>query len=305
MVKAAVLLARVTRRSSYLQIAEQTYAAIRANFLDPQLPLYTTYVFDDGFTCQRLPHRFFASVNGDMIWSGVQLATLTGNRAYLSEARSTAAGVEQLLVDGRGVFTDLQAENDVVEPLVEGMLALARRGDRSARAWILSNASAAQGARTRDGSFGRFFDGPVPTATVTAWQTNGGLALQIAAGDLAPRERIHTTVGWSHSVLRAERITTLPATLTFVGSGIALYGTLGAVCCERGHARVLIDGQPPVDLTGIWQNKSSLGRSIPGTILFAWRWPRAGQHVITFLPGVFNPKEGGSFLHLTGYRVLR
>jgi hypothetical protein len=97
----------------------------------------------------------------------------------------------------------------------------------------------------------------------------------------------------------------LPATLTFRGSGIAVYGTLGEQCCEPGHARVLVDGRETVDETGIWQNKSSSGRSIPDTVLFAWRWRSAAGHTLTFEPGVENAKEGGPFLHVTGYTVLR
>ena len=122
-----------------------------------------------------------------MIWSGVALYRDTGRRAYRDQAKSTAAAVERYLSDGRGVFTDLQAENDVVEPLIEGMLALAQDGQRAARAWVLANAAAALSARTQDGSFGRFFDGPPPATTVTAWQTNGGLAVEIAASAIAPR----------------------------------------------------------------------------------------------------------------------
>jgi hypothetical protein len=68
---------------------------------------------------------------------------------------------------------------------------------------------------------------------------------------------------------------------------------------------VLVDGRQTVDHTGIWQNKSSSGRSIPGTVLFAWRWPTPGKHTLTFLPGLANGKEGGPFLHLTGYEVIR
>jgi hypothetical protein len=82
-------------------------------------------------------------------------------------------------------------------------------------------------------------------------------------------------------------------------------GTLGEHCCEAGHARLLIDGRQTFDHTGIWQDKSSSGRRIPDTILFAWRWRTSGVHELTFLPGIWNAKEGGSFLHLVGYRLLR
>ncbi len=92
--------------------------------------------------------------------------------------------------------------------------------------------------------------------------------------------------------------------MQFTGSGIALIGTLGAQCCEPGHATVTIDGQPTFDQTGIWQNKSSAGHPFPAAVLFAWRWPAAGAHVLTFGPGVGNVKEGGPFLRVERLLVL-
>ena len=222
----------------------------------------------------------------------------------MTRRTSTAAAVERYLSDGRGVFTDLQAENDVVEPLIEGMLALAQDGQRAARAWVLANAAAALSARTQDGSFGRFFDGPPPATTVTAWQTNGGLAVEIAASAIAPRTPVRVTNHWEGGTLVRRQISAIPATIRFHGSGIALLGTLGQRCCEAGHARVLIDGRETFDRTGIWQNKSSAGRSIPNTILFAWRWRTPGNHSLEFLPGIPNPKEGPSFLQLGAYGLL-
>jgi hypothetical protein len=59
------------------------------------------------------------------------------------------------------------------------------------------------------------------------------------------------------------------------------------------------------DRTGIWQDKSSSGRSLPDSVLFAWRWPTPGRHTIQIRPGVPNAKEGGSFFHMTGYEVMR
>jgi hypothetical protein len=303
-IKAALLLYRATRRPAYLAAARTHYAAVRAYFLDPSVPLYSVYVFDDGNTCTQVPHRFFASVNGDMIWAGVELARDTGKRVYLDQAAATAGAVGRTLADARGVFADLQAENDVVEPLVEGMAALAAAGQPLARAWILKNAAAALGARGADGSFGRFFDGPPPATTVTSWQVNGGLALEIAAAALAPKLAAPALPAWTSAVPVTEDVSTLPATLTVRGSGIALLGTLGEQCCEPGHARVLVDGRETFDQTGIWQNKSSSGRSIPNTVLFAWRWPTSGTHVLTFEPGTPNGKEGDAFLHLTGYVLL-
>jgi hypothetical protein len=303
-VKAALLLYKATRERSYLISAIGEYRAARRYFLDSGVPLYTVYVFDDGHACRQLTHRFFASVNGDMIWSGVALYRDTGRRAYRDQAISTAAAVERYLSDGRGVLTDLQAENDVVEPLIEGMLALAQDGQRAARGWVLANAVAALSSRTPDGSFGRFFDGPPPTTTVTAWQTNGGLAVEIAASAIAPRTRVRATHDWEGMTPIRDQISGIPATIRFHGSGIALLGTLGEQCCEAGHARVFIDGSETFDRTGIWQNKSSAGRSIPNTILFAWRWRTSGNHTLTLLSGIANPKEGGSFLQLQAFGLL-
>src|SRR6478672_4686971 len=103
-VKAAILLREATGDARYLQSAITHYATIRAHFLDPALPLYSVYVFDDGSTCTQVPHRFFASVNGDMIWSGVELARDTGDRAYLEQAIGTGRAVDQKLGDARGIF---------------------------------------------------------------------------------------------------------------------------------------------------------------------------------------------------------
>jgi hypothetical protein len=304
-IKAGLLLYEATNDVQYLEQAEARYAAVRAHFLEPDVPLYSVYVFDDRSACRRLPHRFFASVNGDMTWSGVELWRLTGRRAYLDDALATGRAVAARLSDPAGVFADLQAENDVVEPLVEAMDSLATEADAPfARAWILTNAAAALGARTPDGSFGRFFDGPAPTTTVTAWQTNGGLALEIAAGALDPRGVAPTAPRWTaaRTVVRAVAD---GGTLSFDGSGIALYGTLGEHCCEAGHARVLVDGRETFDHTGVWQDKSSLGVAIPGTVLFVWRWHAGGRHTLSFPPGVPNGKEGGSFLHISRYLVVR
>jgi hypothetical protein len=304
LIKAALLLYRATHLASFLEAARAHYAASRTYFFEPKTSLYTVYVFDNGETCTQLPRRFFASVNGNMIWNGVELFHDTGIRSYLDQATATAKAADRGLSDGRGIFTDLQAENDVVEPLVEGMDALAEEHQTFARDWIVRNAAAALSARTADGSFGRFFDGPPPATTVTAWQTNGGLAAEIAAASLAPNTVIPPTTAWAGAVLVHHQITAVPATLGFHGSGIALIGTLGEDCCESGHARVLIDGRETFDATGIWQNKSSLGTSIENTVLFAWRWPSAGPHSLTFEPGIDDPKEGGPFLHLQAFELL-
>ena len=295
---AAVMLAQRTHQAGYLDQARRRYDAIRHWFLDPKLALYTVYVFDDGHACKPLPHRFFASVNGVMIDAGLQLASAAHDERYAHEARETAHAV-RALDDDRGIFTDLQAENDIVQPLVLAMLQLAREGDAFAKEWILRNAAAAAHARrASDGAYGRFFDGPPPAALVTAWQVNGGLALAIAAGALAPDARAEAADPWPAAAMDNAEITRLPSTFRFTGSAIALRGTLGERCCELGRARLLLDGRELVDRTGIWQNKSSAGRSIPDTILFAWRWPSSGPHELRFEPDAPNAKEGGPFIHV-------
>jgi len=304
-VKAALLLYSATHSSSYLAYAIAAYDAARSYFLDPRTALYTVYVIDDGHVCRQVPHRFFASVNGLMIWNGVELSQDTGQISYLQQAIETATTVDSNLSDGRGIYADMQAENDVEEPLIEGMFALALRGQGFARSWLLRNAAAALSARTRNGSFGRFVDGPPPATEVTAWQTNGGLALEIAAAALAPGQSVKLARPWSNAKLVQRQITKLPSALSFRGSGIALLGTLGEQCCTSGHARVSIDGHQTVDETGIWQNKDAIGYPIPDTILFTWRWPSVGRHRLRFLPGIENSKEGGAFLHLVGYELLR
>ena len=302
---AAALLAQRTGQAAYLADAQRGYAAIRKWFFDPSAGLYTVYVFDDGGACRALPHRFFASVNGVMIEAGLELARATHDAEYAHDARATARAI-RALDDDRGIFADLQAENDVVEPLVLAMLELARDGDEFAREWIVRNAAAAAHARrASDGAYGRFFDGPPPRAIVTAWQSNGGLALMIAAGALAPDGRPEPDDPWREATaVDVTALSALPARghtsvrLSFTGSGIALYGTLGERCCELGRVRVLLDGREPVDRTGIWENKSSAGRPLSDTLLFAWRWPSPGAHAIDFASDAFNAKEGGAFVHI-------
>lgn len=300
-IKAALLLYRFTGERAYLAEALARYGRVRRYFLDPSVPLYTVYVFDDGETCRQLPHRFFASVNGNMIDAGMRLYDATGDKKKLQEAIATAAAVDEYLSDRRRIFVDQQAENDVVEPLIEAMLELASREQQPfARDWVLRNAEAAVSARTADGSFGRFFDGPPPAGPVTAWQTNGGFALMIAAAALAP-DRAPAAGAWAGATFVARDVSQLPATIAFDGSSIALLGTIGERCCEFGHARVFVDGVETFDRSGIWQNKSSSDRRLHHSILFAWRWAHAGKHVVELLPGIPNAKEGDAYLHLEGY----
>ena len=301
--KAALLLYNATHERQYLKYAVARYATVRRYFLDSVVPLYSVWLFDNGQRCDQVPHRFYASVNGDMIWNGLALARATGNQRYRDEAIATGKAVDRYLSDGRGVFADLQAENDIVEPLVESMydLAIIQHQD-FARDWILRNAAAALTDREPDGTFGRFFDGPPPKSkTVSVWQSNGGLALEIAAAALAPNAvpQIDT---WDNARFVPTHIDTLPATIEFDGSAIAIVGTMGDECCELGHARIYIDGVETFDHTGIWQNKSMSG-AVPDSVLFAWRWPTSGHHTIAFEPGIPNAKEGGPFISLDGYYV--
>jgi hypothetical protein len=243
-----------------------------------------------------------------MIEAGLALADASGESRYAHEARATARAITAL-DDDRGVFTDLQAENDIVAPLVLAMVELAVRGDAFAREWIVRNAAAAAHARRADGAYARFFDGPPPRldAIATVFQSNGGFALLVAAGSFAPRGRPESEDPWRTASTRAVRIGVPPVTsFAFTGSGVALFGTLGERCvpayrgdpmCEGGHAHVRLDGHEMVDQTGIWQGKTVTGAQ-PNGILFAWRWPRSGRHVLQFTDGERNAKEGASFLRV-------
>jgi hypothetical protein len=184
-VLAAMLLYRETGTAAYLKAAVAKYAAIRKAFLDRAVPLYSVYVFDDGTSCTQVPHRFFASVNGDMIQDGLLLAAATNDRIYRAQAIATGKAVARYLSDAAGVYAGLQAENDTEEPLVEAMYELATEQHQSfARSWLLSAARAERSARTPAGVYGRFFDGPPPQAPVTEWQFGGGHALAFAAACL-------------------------------------------------------------------------------------------------------------------------
>ena len=303
-IKAALLLYGETHDPRYLSIARTRYAAARRYFLDPHLALYSVYVFDDGATCRQAPHRYFASVNGNMIWNGLALARATGITRYRQDALATAHAVVGSLSDPNGIFTDLQAENDLEEPLVEAMLEIATDENADfAKQWLLDNAAAAYSARREDGTYGRFFDGPPPEATVTAWQTNGGFAAEIAAASLQPGASPAANT-WEGARFVPDEIISVPATINFRGRGIALIGTLGEVCCQPGHARIFVDGVETVNAIGTWQNKSSSGQTFPDSVLFAWRWPTEGTHRITLMPGIYDAKEGGAFFHARGYTVV-
>lgn len=313
---AAALLARRVRDRTFaraaLADARRRYAAIRRVFLDPQVPLYTVYAFARGGRCVPVPRQFFASVNGRMIEAGLELAAATGAARYAREARDTAAAIGRL-VDARGVFVDLQAQNDVVAPLVVAFAKLAST-DLAARRWIARNAAAASHARGADGSYARFFDGPPPPprGTVSVFETNGGLALAIAAAAYAPDGR-PPREAWSASRARPLAIRSAPATIAFRGSGIALVGPLPAPgepgCvrlrvgpCEGGRVGVLVDGRAPLSAIGVWQGKALVASR--RTVLFAWRWPSPGEHRVALAPVAFNGKQGGTYTDLREALIL-
>jgi uncharacterized Zn-binding protein involved in type VI secretion len=318
-IKAALLLYQVTGKRPYLTSALAHYAQVRRYYLEPS-GLYTAYLFDDGAHCHALPGQYFASVNGNMIWAGQRLAAATGNPVYLREAVRSARAVQTRLSDGAGVFADLQADNDIVGPLVEAMYALAHSAHRGfAARWLLANASAAGSDVNSLGEYGRFFDGPPPAVLTTAWQTDGGIALMQAAAALDPSGRPANTQFWgratfvpgNRSLGKASpfqhdslAVSNSSVRISFAGRAIAIMGDVGAMCCSAGHARVLVDGVPTANQVGIWQNMSSPARQQPEQVLFAWRWPRRGHHMITILPAQYDPEEGGSFFAMTGYYLV-
>ncbi|MDP9065600.1 MAG: hypothetical protein M3O06_07040 [Pseudomonadota bacterium] len=303
-VKAALLLYSFTQDESYLDKAMMKYDAIRRYFLDPNVPLYTVYLFDDGKTCTQTPARFFASVNGTMIWNGYELYRQTHGTGYRDDAYATARAVQQHLADATGVYVNLQAENDVVEPLVEAMYTLSADANQDyATAWIVDNAAAMASGLHSNGIPPRLFNGPATNySTATLWQANGGYALQYAAAKVAA-SHVASSGYWNPfiSMTYGLTVTTTAQSFIFTGRAIALIGPIGEHCCETGHARVFIDGIETFDKTGIWQNKSAAGVVLPESVLFAWRWPSTGTHMITIAPGVRNDKEGGSYFHMTRY----
>ncbi len=309
-VKAALLLYQVTGKPSYLVSAERKYHAIRRYFLSARSALYTAYVLDSGERCTQVPGQFFASVNGNMIWDGASLANITGSRHYLTQAVATARAVGRYLCDDTGVFTDLQTENDIVEPLVEGMYLLATTDrQRFARAWLLSSASAAAADRTAVGGYGRFFNGPAPLGPVTAWQVNGGIAVMIAAAKLDPGGHPADPWYWRQAVFVSDERSLQAGPrgavrITFSGSAIAIIGTLGQQRGKPGHARVLIGGHPMFNRIGIWQGEFSGQRGLADTVLFVWRWPAPGMHRLTVAAARDRPPGSTSF-DMTGYYVVR
>jgi Glycosyl hydrolase family 76 len=305
--RAALALYKRTNDAGYLDKAKTMYAAIRQFYLDTRGDaLYSVYVFDTAGTCAQKTGRYYSSVNGNMIYSGMKLKQYTGDAQYLTDALATAHDVDTKLADPSGIHADLQAENDLVEPLVEAMYALyAEEQQAFAKTWIMRNAAAAVSSiQPATGSYGRFFNGPPPVGTITEFQSNGGFALMFAAAKLDPTG-IPTPGGWDAAVSHPNDLVTamLPASINFTGTAIALIGTIGEQCCEAGHAKVFVDGVETNDTTGIWQNKSSASISIADSVLFAWAWPTAGAHTIQIQDGIQNGKEGGSFVHIQKYLV--
>ena len=294
---AGVLLYERTQNQPYLDDAIGSYASARAYFLDPQLPLYTVWLNDDGRTCTQTPHRFYASVNGIMIEAGLELAAATGNAQYAADAATTAHAVD-LLADAAGTFADLQAESDLEEPLVLAMLELAAT-DARARAWILRNADASANSRSRSGSYGRFFDGRADRRDHAVERQRrpcpghrGSLARPVA--------RAHRNRPVECCQDESRRFDDLARDVRIYRLGIALFGTLGQA---HGHAHVAIDGTPMIDQTGIWQGLSFAG-PVSNAVLFAWRWPSSGRHVLTFDPGEYDVNEGGSYLDAVSAAVI-
>ena len=307
-IKAALLLHEITGSPRYLAKAESAYREVRRYFLVGRVPLYTVYVFDDGSTCAPLPGRYFASVNGNMIWAGSALAADTGDRGYLAQAVATARALRADLGDGAGVYAEMQADNDVAEPLIEAMYRLAACDhQRFAAQWLLTSASAAGADQNAAGEFGRFFDGPPPASAATAWQVNGGAALVQAAAALDPHGRPADPGFWTRARFVADPrdLTGHALRITVTGRAIAIVGSVGAVCCLAGHARVFVDGVETFDRTGIWQNMTSPSVRQPHQVLFAWRWPTAGRHTITIRPGQPDGEEGGSYFNMDGYLLVR
>lgn len=278
--KGDLLVYAATGDRAYLNDALLRYGDDRTWFYEADVGMYTVHVLDDGSACRKVPDRFFASVNGDEIWNALQLWQYTGQRHFYDEAVALAQSVDKNLSDARGVFVDVQGENDVVEPLVEAMYDLASgQHVEFARQWILRNAAAALSARSADGTFARLFDGP-PQQTASIWESNGGIALEIAAGALDAQGMPQAADAWQGGKDYGKTITSLPATIVFDGAGIALSGTISRLCTS-GHVRVYVDGVQTFDRTGLWQN-----HAMPegDSVFFAWRWPAPGLHVVELEP---------------------
>jgi hypothetical protein len=347
-IKAAILLSQyyaahtnVTNHAalsqSYLKKAVTKYKAVKKIAADSTVggipALYSAFVFDDGQTCTQLPQRFFASVNGNMIWAGWQLASMVTDGTgpgYRSDALATAHAVVGHLSDPAGIFEDLESGCDVSEPLVEAMYLLAIDAVNPqvfARAWILTNAGEAAANIRTDGTYGRLFGGP-PTSRADGasdlLSTAGGYALVMSAAALAPDDGAYSSpwVNATYTDVTAELAgvalnkhslaESWPITVHFTGHGIALIGTRGEGNQPwDGHAKIFVDGTETVDKTGLWQAVGSANSVQPppfsNDVLFAWQWPSglpAASHIVSIYPGDYNPKEGCPYFHMVGYYVI-
>ncbi len=100
-----------------------------------------TYVFDNGAHCAQLPHRFFASGNGNMIWNGVR--ALTASRV---EQRLPGRGDCRRRVRSRSTSSTAAASLLTSRPRTTSSSRLSRRMDvlaaeahgGFARHWILT-----------------------------------------------------------------------------------------------------------------------------------------------------------------------
>jgi hypothetical protein len=327
---------------NYLNKAVSKYQAVKNYFADTTVggipSLYTVYLIDNGKSCAQIPQRFYASVNGIMIWNGWELASMvtdvTGAN-YSSDAIATAKAVVANLSDSMGIYENLEAGCDVAEPLVESMYLLATdpvNPQAFAKAWILSNAGIVAANVRSDGTYSRLLGGPATSRTNSAsdlLSAAGGFALVMAAGAMSPNEGafispwstatyIDVTSQPSGAALNdSSPPASWPVTLSFTGHGIALIGTRGEISGDnllddvQGHARVFIDGVETADKTGIWQSRGVSNSVSPSPfnndVLFAWQWPSGSPamlHTIAIQPGVYNVKEGGAFIHVVGYYVI-
>ena len=299
--KAALSVAHYSQDKSYLDRGERRYLTARKYFFDPKAGLYTAYVLDDGKHCTQVPGQFQAGVNGDMIYAAYVLFVASRGSAYQTQATSVAQAVATKLSDGRGILANLEDEHDSAEPLFEAFYVLAKYWNQDfALDFVTRNAAAAEGARTQNGSIGRFFDGPPPEDGVTAWQTSGGFAATMAGQALQPGDALPSPgPDWKNAKFTPLKSQTMPQVIRFSGSGISLRGTLGDPCCPAG-ARVFIDGVETFDRTGIRQSYSPAGK-IPNSVLFAWQWPAAGKHEIRL--EAKSPSDAEHAVHLSGYEV--
>src|SRR5260370_7971213 len=138
-----------------------------------------------------------------------------------------------------------------------------------ARDWLSRRASAAAAEVTPLGSSGRFFDGPPPRTTVTAWQTNGGFTLMFAAAKLNPRGAPADPSYW-HRAVWVPDDKSLPAgggtvQIRFSGRATAIIGTMGEPCCEARQAPLVIDRTITLHPPTIWQHKYTNPHTTPPT----------------------------------------